>query len=431
MVEEKVYCETSGCSANQARGSVIKGILKNSRLQLVETSRNATTVILNTCAIKQPTENRILHRIKEFKETGKTLIVAGCLPMVLSKKIRLIDSNVSLVGPHTLDQMDSIVRSTASGERVTNLDWTSHDYLLKPRVLNGLSATVPIAKGCIGNCTYCVDKRIFGELVSFPRSKILKEVQRLVENGIREIRLSGQDTGPWGQERGENLAMLLKGVSELEGEFMVRVGMASPDTFHEVVDQVIEVIKKDQRFYRFFHLPVQSGSNEILRKMNRNYKREVFVSLVQKIRKELNEPTIVTDVIVGFPGESTDDFKHTLSLIKQTEPEKVNISRYNDRPKVSARKMEGHLPSNIKKTRSTELTTLSEKISLQKNEKLIGQTVNCLLLEEDTKNKRYLGRTAHYVKVGVKSEEQLKKGSWAKVKITDATPRTVYGKVSN
>lgn len=409
---------------------MIKGILKNAGLKLVETPRNATTVILNSCAIKKPTEDRMLHRIKEFKETGKNLIVAGCLPMVLSKKIRLIDSNVSLVGPHTLDHIDDVVRRTATGDQVMNLDWTSHDYLLKPRALNDLSATVPIAKGCIGNCTFCVDKRIFGELVSFPPSKILKEVQRLVENGIKEIRLSGQDTGPWGQERGENLAMLLRKISELEGKFMIRVGMASPDTFQEVADRVLEVMKNDKRFYKFFHLPVQSGSNKILRKMNRNYEREEFVTLVRKIRAQLNEPTIVTDVIVGFPGETTEDFKHTVNLINDTEPEVVNVSRYNDRPHVPARKMEDHLPSKVKKTRSKKLAALSEKISLQRNEKLIGATVNCLLLEKDTKNERYLGRTPHYVKVGVNSEEQLKKGSWVKVKITDATPRTVYGKIS-
>lgn len=430
MGKGNVYCETTGCAANQARGSVIKGILKNNGWELVKEATRADVVVLNTCVIKKPTEDKMLYRIKELNEKGKKLVVAGCLPYVLQERIRSIAPNASLITPHSLDNIDKIVDEKAKGGASIKLDKKAKNYLLSPRMLkNPYIGTVTIGKGCVGNCTYCVDKAIFGRLVSFPKAKIISEIKRLVRQGVKEIRLSGQDTGPWGEDRDENLATLLREISQLTGDFQIRLGMASPNTFLKVADQVVEVIKNDKRFYRFFHLPLQSGSNAILKKMNRKYEKSDFINLASKLRENLKNLTLVTDIIVGFPGETERDFRKTKETIKEVKPESVNISRYNDRPKVPARKMEGHLPSKVKKERSRELTMLVEEISLEKNESKIGETINCLLLGKDVKEKNYLGRTRNYTMVGVNEENRVELGSWVTVQVNDATSRALYGKV--
>lgn len=423
----KVYCETTGCSANQSRGNVVQGILKHAGFRLVENPEKASIIVLNTCVIKKPTQDSILYRVKELKRKNNTLVIASCLPFVLKEKLLSIAPQASLVGPHNLDKIDEIVKKRLNGEQVIKIERNENDYLLRPRLINGITATVPISKGCVGNCSYCVDKIIFGDLTSFPSERIIKEVQRLLEKGVREIRLSGQDTGPWGKDRNKNLPSLLQKIAKIEGEFQIRLGMASPDTFLEVADQVLEIMKSDQRFYRFFHLPVQSGSNKILKRMNRHYTRRDFINLIKTIRSKFSQPTIMTDIIVGFPGESEHDFKKTQQLLQKTEPESVNISRYNDRPRVPASHLNGHKSSQVKKTRSESVASLTRRISLRKNKKKIGNKVDCLVLKWDKMHKRYLGRTQNYTQVGVKTSKEVNLGSWITVKIEEATSRTLYG----
>lgn len=430
MGKENIYCETTGCAANQTRGSVIKGLLKDNGWELVEEATKADVVVLNYCVIKKPTEDKMLYRIQELNEKGKKLVVTGCLPYVLQERIRKIAPNASLIGPHSLGNIEKFVDDKTEGRSRIKLEKNSKNYLLLPRELkNPYVGTVTISKGCVGNCTYCVDKIIFDDLVSFPKAKIVSEIKRLVRQGVKEVRLSGQDTGPWGKDRGKNLATLLREISQLTGNFQIRLGMASPDTFLEVADQVVAVMKNNKRFYRFFHLPLQSGSNLILEKMNRNYEKSDFIDLARKIRENFKNPTLVTDIIVGFPGETERDFRKTKEIIREVRPESVNISRYNDRPQVPARKINGHLPSKVKKERSQELTRIVEEISLEKNESKVGETVNCLLLGKDRKEKNYLARTRNYTLVWVKEKNSVELGSWTTVHVNDATSRALYGKV--
>jgi len=417
---------------NQQDSEIIAGILEEIGFSQTTDPKSADVVILNTCIVKKPTEDRMIDRIRKLSRLGKKLIVAGCMAEALPEKIRKLAPNASILSPHHYDKLPLLIENLING---SNFEARGLRYLdkskLPRKIRKTLYAPVTISQGCLGSCTFCITKIARGHLRSYPIQSVLNEIKRLIKAGVKEIRLTGQDTGSYGLDLGLNLSDLLQEINNIEGDFIVRLGMANPDTILPIIDNVIDIFKNSDKFYKYFHLPVQSGSDKILKIMRRKYTVDEFIDLIKYIRKKLGEETtIATDIIVAFPGENSEDFQATLELLEHLKPDIVNISRYGDRPKTLASRMYPKIHSGIAKKRSIEVTRLVRKISLEKNRKYIGKIIPVITLEKDGvlgDKCRLLGRTKNYKLVSLTTDEYNVMGTWVKAKIETTTWKVLYG----
>ncbi|MHA1665380.1 MAG: tRNA (N(6)-L-threonylcarbamoyladenosine(37)-C(2))-methylthiotransferase [Candidatus Njordarchaeales archaeon] len=424
----KIFIISYGCAINQAHTEIMKGLLKKEGFILVDNEGSADLIIMNTCSIKKPTEEKILARAASLIRNGKKLIIAGCLPISDPARIHKLHPNISIVGPYDFLKIADVVKAALSNKNEVIVSRSDFNPLLKPRVLNNsLIAVIPIARGCLGACTYCIDKLIWGRLKSYPKEDIVKTVQNFVKNGVKEIRLSGQDTGPYGWDLGYSLIELLDDILEIPDFFKIRIGMASPDTIMKIIDDLVKTMSRDNRIYRYLHIPVQSGSDRILRLMNRKYSVDDFKNLIKFIRNKLgNNVTIATDIITAFPTEREEDHQATLALLNELKFDIVNLSRYGDRPGVPASKIYPKVHSKIAKRRSQEIHQTIKKISLDKNKSYLNKTLPALILEHD--NGSLIGRLDNY-KLIIVPYEQSVLGSETYIRITDVTWKTLYGRV--
>ncbi|MHA1609761.1 MAG: tRNA (N(6)-L-threonylcarbamoyladenosine(37)-C(2))-methylthiotransferase [Candidatus Njordarchaeales archaeon] len=421
----RVAVITTGCAVNQAYSEILMGLLTTASYELVENPAEADLIIINACAIKKPTEDRMLALIKRFSEGKKKIIASGCLAELVPDRIKKIAPNASIIGAYNLMRIPEIIPRVLRGEIIELLERQDFEPLLHPRILlKKYIGVVPIARGCVGHCTYCVDKRIWGELKSYPKEKILQEIRRLLSRGVKEIRLSGQDTGPYGWDLGYTLVDLLRDAVEIPGDFRIRIGMMSPDTAIKIIDDLLDLMKHTDKIYKYLHIPVQSGSNRVLRRMNRKYTVEDFIDLIKKIRKELGfDTTIATDIITGFPGETEEDHKASIELLEKVKPDIVNLSRYGDRPGVPSSKLYPKIHSRILKRRSRELTETIRRISFERNREYIGKVCDVLLLEKDGNSLR--GRLYNYKLVITRGNDNAL-GKWVKLRIAGATWKTLH-----
>ena len=425
----RVYIETSGCAINRFYSEVLAGLLRDKCFTLVDRPDHADIIVLNACVIKKPTEDRMIARAKSLYKLNAHLIISGCLAEMLSSRLRKMFPKASVIGIHNIARIPELIEKIEPKEPILLINEPEPypDMLVKPRILEKpYIAVVPIAKGCLGSCTYCIDKLIWGHLKSYPREKIIEEIKQLVNKGIKEIRLSGQDTGPYGWDLGYTLADLLADISNIPGDFMIRIGMASPDTLMRIIDDLLDIMVSEKRIYRYIHIPVQSGSNRILKLMQRKYRAEDFEELVKTIRSRLGETvTIATDIISSFPTESEEDHNATIELLKRVKPDIVNLSRYGDRPGVPSSKIYPKVHSGVSKRRTREIYNVIRKISLEKNRRYVGEKLDVLLLDKE--NSRLLGRTINYRIVAIPENSTLQLGKWVKVEINDATWKVLYG----
>ncbi|HDJ96655.1 MAG TPA: tRNA (N(6)-L-threonylcarbamoyladenosine(37)-C(2))-methylthiotransferase, partial [Candidatus Aenigmarchaeota archaeon] len=307
---KKVYMEIYGCAANQADFEIAAGLLKRAGFKLTKSPKDSDLNLIFTCNVKVPTEQRMIYRIEELTKTGKPLIVAGCMPMVQRDLIERINPKASLIGPHSIHKIVDIVERTIKREKVVSLSYEKTVKVCLPRVRrNPIIAIVPIAEGCAWQrCTYCIVKYERGKLFSFPERLIVKEVESSVKEGCKEIWITSQDNACYGLDIGTDLPKLLNSITKVKGKFYVRVGMMNPVYVKNFVDRLINSYKSS-KIFKFLHLPAQSGSNRILKAMKRGYSIKDFVRIVEKFRKRFKLLTLSTDIIVGFPGESEEDFE--------------------------------------------------------------------------------------------------------------------------
>ncbi|MFP4116181.1 MAG: tRNA (N(6)-L-threonylcarbamoyladenosine(37)-C(2))-methylthiotransferase [Candidatus Aenigmatarchaeota archaeon] len=415
----KVYLETYGCAANQAHSEVMKGLLSRAGGQVVENEDIADMLILNSCIVKSPTENRIIHRLKEWKEEypNKEMIIAGCMPQAEYDRTVEFAPHASLVGPNNCRDIAKAVRKTMEGERVEYLDGRREEKLCLPRIRgNDLIDICEIAQGCPGNCSYCQVKFAKGGLKSYDPDKIVKEVSQSLNVGCREVWITAQDTASYGRDIGTSLPELLEKITKLSGNFRVRVGMMNVNTLKPILDELIEVYKSE-KIYSFLHLPLQSGSDKILEKMNRKYTVEEWKKVVKRFRKEVPELNLWTDVIVGFPGETGEEFKDTKEVLKDLRPEHTNVSRFGARPGTEAKEME-QLDTEVKKSRSEELSELVKKISKEEKGNLVEEKRKVLVLGKEEGKNQWKGRDTSYRPVVLDSKEDLK-GKFVTVVVED------------
>lgn len=411
---------TYGCAMNQADSEMMAGLLGK---QGIKVGEKGEVVIVNTCTVKAPTERKVLKKLEELEKEGKKVIVTGCLPLVTPEVAEKFEK-FSFLGTNVCDIVEA-VKKIEKGERFVKISRKKENLLPKVRK-NPFIEIIPIAQGCISKCAYCCVKLARGKLNSVPQEKIVSQVKSALSEGVKEMWLTAQDTGCYGLDRGEDLPSLLREVSQIPGNFKVRVGMMNPNHALRFLPELISAYK-GEKLYKFLHLPVQSGNDEVLEKMNRKYEVEALKKIVEEFRKEIPKITLSTDVILGFPGETKKQFQDSLDLIQEIKPDVLNISRYWDRPRTKAKEMNG-FPSRITKDRSREMNKIFQKIGKEQNEKKWLGWEGKVLVSQKGKPGSYKGRNFAYRPVVIKSEKNLL-GKWFKLKIEKVTYYDLRGEV--
>jgi MiaB-like tRNA modifying enzyme len=290
----------------------------------------------------------------------------------------------------------------------------------------GTSAILPIAQGCLGACSYCITRFARGKLLSYPVDELLAEFEKRLKRGAKEILVTAQDTACYGRDIGSSLPELLSEMLELPGNFRIRVGMMNPDWLAPIADGLMDVFE-DPRVYRFLHVPVQSGSDVVLSAMRRGYTAEEYLSLVGNIRSRYPEISISTDMIAGFPGETEEDHRKSVDLLRVLRADTVNITRFSPRPGTRAAEMD-QVNGRLIKARSTELTDVKNEVELANNEELIGRTFRVLVTEEG-KEGSVIARTDNYRPVGM--AEDIRLGTFCEAEITGCSPTYLIGRTLN
>ena len=429
--KKNVWIEAYGCSANIADSEIIAGTLNNHGYNIVNCIDNSDLNIMVTCSVKDSTEHKMLHRIKQLTVDNKPLLVAGCLTKTERKKIEKINPNVSLLGPNSLDKSVEAVDLTLSNNKMVFLDDSSAEKVNLPKLrINKSISIVEIASGCLSNCSFCQTKISKGTLKSYRPGSILSQIKNDVIDGCNEIWLTSTDNGCYGKDINSNLVELLKLCTQIEGNYKLRVGMLNPMYLSEILHDLISVYKNEEKIFKFLHIPVQSGSNKILKQMYRGHDINIFKKAIYEFRKFIPEITIATDVIVGFPNETENDFKLTIDLVKESEPDIVNISKYSQRSGTVSSRLK-NISSDQKKLRSTILHNLSRDISRRRNILWKGW-IGDVYIDEIT-NTLVQGRNYAYKSVIINNTDTLNLGvgQIIKVKVIDSSQYSLFAEFLN
>lgn len=411
----KIFLMTQGCSLNVADSETIRALLEEAGHNFQEIEEGADLVIINSCTVKSSPEQRVFHYIRKHSKRGlldreqqnsnetkeenvrklyaTKLLITGCVPQADKNNEHF--KNVSTLGPEALGNIVDVVEQTLRGKIVH--DYARHDddrLALPVKRKHKHIGILPINSGCLSACTYCKTKQARGHLHSYTEESIVNRFRTLVNEGVKEIWLTSQDTAVYGMDTGNSLAGLLRRLLEKEGDYRIRIGMANPKYLINQLDELIEILK-DERVFTFLHIPVQAGSNKVLQDMKRMNTKEEFITICKKLTKELPNITIATDIIIGFPTETEEDFEETIALLEETKISVVNRSKFYSRPNTPAAKLK-LLPTNIVKERSLRLQKVCERIARKHNKQAIGKEFSVLIDEEGKKEGTLTGRTNNY-----------------------------------
>ncbi|WP_400204100.1 tRNA (N(6)-L-threonylcarbamoyladenosine(37)-C(2))-methylthiotransferase [Candidatus Methanomassiliicoccus intestinalis] len=406
----KVYVESYGCTMNHGEGEKIETTMSLLGHEIVSDPSDADLIVLNTCTVITETQNRMLKRAKEISEDGKKLIISGCMASIQPEDLISVAPNAQIIDPKNYHKLPSLVGNGDGLPVIKNPTITS---------------ILPIAQGCLGSCTYCITRFARGTLCSYPLQDLVSEAKSLIQTGTKELLVTAQDTACYGFDTGSTLTDLITSLTSLDGRFMIRIGMMNPNNLLKILKDFMPAWM-NPKVYKFIHIPVQSGSPEVLKSMQRSYSPEEFKNLVFELRSYCPEISISTDVITGFPGETDADHKLTMELIEDIMPDTVNVTRYSARPNTPAASFSHQVPGWISKDRSRELTKLRFKISESKNNSQIGKDFSGIV-SEIGKPGTMIVRTNSYRPVVIC--EKLPLGSEVRVRITDSKSTYLIGEI--
>jgi MiaB-like tRNA modifying enzyme len=414
--------KTFGCSSNRAETAALEGLLGDGGFEVVYEAASAEAVVINTCTVRRDTELRVMKYI--FSLSGKMIVVTGCMAEAQPATIAAAFPQASIVSPHNLPM---VAKALAAGQRSVFLGHASTPLGPAPYG-KGVRHVVTISRGCLGECTYCIVRVAKGRLASVSPDKIVSSISLAVGKGAREVLISAQDTGVYGNDIGTDLPALLHSMTRLTGDFRVRLGMFNPSSVAPFLQRLIEAYDAE-KLYKFAHVPVQSGSNSVLRGMGRQYGVDDFRRVITSLRSRHPEMTLFTDIMVGFPGESEDDFKATCLLLEEIKPDKTHIARFSPRPRTPASQMR-QLPEDVRKKRSAILTEISRRVQLGINSQWIGRVVNATVVDSFAKG-GMIARTDEYKTVAIKGLEISRMGKRVETIICSATPFFLIGEISH
>ncbi|ABR48812.1 MiaB-like tRNA modifying enzyme YliG [Alkaliphilus metalliredigens QYMF] len=434
-----VYVESLGCSKNLIDAEVMLGILNQYGYKLTNNEVKADVIIVNTCgfieAAKEESINKIIELGQLKKDKLKLLIVAGCLgeryQKDLLEELPEVDAIVGTGGYH---EIVKVIHQTMKGQRIVEIGDINRPYdetLPRIQTTASHSAYIKISDGCDNYCTYCIIPKLRGKYRSRKMENIIQEAQTLANNGVKEIILIAQDTTRYGIDLYDEyrLSALLDKLSEVEGIQWIRILYCYPEM---ITDELIATIKNNDKVCKYIDIPIQHCSTKILKLMNRRTSKEEIVSLIEKLKKNVPNIVIRTSIIVGFPGESEEDFNELKAFIEDIKFDRLGVFTYSQEEGTPAAQLAEQVPSELKESRQKILMELQQRISLNKNRLYIGQSIEVLIEEEIAEKTEYLGRSQGDAPeidgiVYVKSTVPLCVGQIVKVKIENALEYDLMG----
>ncbi|MDT3434435.1 tRNA (N(6)-L-threonylcarbamoyladenosine(37)-C(2))-methylthiotransferase [Haloarcula sp. 1CSR25-25] len=412
----RYHIETYGCTSNRGETQQIEQALREGGHHPADGPEAADVAILNTCTVLEKTERNMLARAKELeKETPADLVITGCMALAQGEQFRNADVDAEVL------HWDDVPQYVLNGECPTVTPDTE-------TVLNGVVGILPIARGCMSDCSYCITKQATGRIESPSVDENVEKARALVHAGAKEVRITGQDTGVYGWDTNQGTSLLPELLdricSDIDGDFRVRVGMANPKGLHGVREELAAVFAEHDELYNFIHAPVQSGSDDVLADMRRQHAVSEYLEVVETLDDRLDYWTLSTDFIVGFPTEEPADHEQSMALLRETRPEKINVTRFSKRPGTDAADMKG-LGGQTKKDRSKEMSEAKMELMAEAYEEMVGRTSSVLLVEDGT-DESLVGYDEAYRQVVIADAQErgLEIGDTVAVEIT--SHNTVY-----
>ena len=430
-LNKKIYIETLGCQMNKSDTERIIGIMSHFGYEKSD-EENADFLIVNTCSIRQLSEDKAYSKLGYWgakKRHGKNIKIGicGCVAQQEGEKLLKKFPYVDLVfGTHNIYELPNLLKEEGRVCAIRNKAVEESEFnIIRNKNIN---AWLPIMEGCNNFCTYCVVPYTRGRERSRTVENIIKEAKQIIKEGFKEITLLGQNVDSYGKDLDgkPTFAYLLSELDKLEGNFRIRFTTSYPT---DITDEVINVVKNGAKICECFHIPMQSGNNRILKMMNRRYNVEQYTEIVRKIQQEIENVTVTSDFIAGFPSETEEEFQDTIKQIKLLGLDYSNTAAYSPRPNTPAGKMvDKFIPDEIKKRRLQELNEAVKEASFNSNKKFIGKTLEVLVEKEKEENgaKTLEGRLRNNKVVHFKSEKHSV-GDFVNVKLIKASTWCIFG----
>ena len=439
-MSKKATVITYGCQMNVNESAKMKQILQTMGYEIVDDIDDSDLVFLNTCTVREGAAVKVygklgdLKRLKE-KKNGKMIIgVTGCLAQEVRDEFIKKTPYVDLVlGNQNIGRIPDIIERLEKGEDVHVVMVEDEDEL--PQRVDAdfgddIVASISITYGCNNYCTFCIVPYVRGMERSVPLHEIVQDVKKYTEKGYKEILFLGQNVNSYGNDLADetdNFAKLLRESAKIEGDFWIKYVSPHPKDF---TDEVIEAIADNSKIARMLHLPLQSGSTKILNAMNRGYTKEEFITLAKKIKEKIPDIGLTTDIIVGFPGETEEDFQDTMDVVNEVGFENAFMFMYSKRSGTPAATMEEQVDEQVKSERLQQLMRLQNYKAKEESQKYLGKTVKVLVEGPSRKNPEMLtGRTSTHKIVLFKSDRTDLKGKFVHTRIYEAKTWTLYGEL--
>jgi len=441
MLPKKLYIETYGCQMNVSDSEIVGSIMKDDGYEQNDSPEDADVIFINTCSIRDNAEQRVRKRLREIKALKKknpnlTVGILGCMAERLKEKLIEEQEFVDLiVGPDAYRELPNMIKTVKTGRKAVNVLLSEEETYAEIEPVrygdNGISAFISIMRGCQNWCTYCVVPFTRGKERSRDPETIVKEAQDLFAKGYKEVTLLGQNVNSYIWNKGEENQVafhdLLRMVSEVSPQLRVRFSTSHPK---DISDDLIKTIAAHHNICDYIHLPVQSGSSAVLKKMHRRYTREWYMDRIEAIKKYIPEAGISTDIIAGFCTETEEDHQQTLSLMEWVGYDYAFMFKYSERPDtIAAKKFEDDVPEEVKSRRLQEIIDLQQKMSLANNKKDIGKTFEVLVEKESKKSADQMAGRNSQNKMIVFPKGKSKPGDYVHVKVHDCTAATLMGEI--
>lgn len=434
---KKVFIETYGCQMNQSDSEIVGAIVQENGYQLTKDILEADVIFVNTCSIRENAEQRVKNRITKFehikrKKPWVKIGVLGCMAERMKDDLFVENKLLDIVvGPDAYRDIPNLLDEVDSGIKAANVllsEEETYSEIVPVRIdTNGISAFISIMRGCENFCSYCVVPYTRGKERSRDYRTILEEAKDLFSKGYREITLLGQNVNSYHFEEGEDIsfAQLMEMVAKISPLLRVRFSTSHPK---DISEDLIKIIAKYDNICNYIHLPIQSGSSNMLKKMNRKYTREDYIKKIEMIRAYIPDAAISTDIITGFCGETIDDHKETLSMMDYVGYDYAFMYNYSQRPNtIAEKKFVDDIPQEEKSRRLDEIIVKQRELSFLSNKRDLGKEYEVLVEGRSKKNKEELfGRTSQN-KVVIFRKEDLKLGQYIRVRIKDCTSGTLIG----
>lgn len=428
-----IYLKTWGCAHNNSDSEYMAGQLASYGYNITSDKSQADLWLLNSCTVKNPSEDTFRNDIQTANRLGKHVVLAGCVPQAAPKSNYL--QGLSIVGVHQIDRVIEVVEETLKGHSVrllhskkVNGKKVAGPNLALPKIRkNPLIEIIPINSGCLNACTYCKTKFARADLVSYPVDEIVERAKQVFKEGVCEIWLTSEDTGTYGRDIGSSLPQLLWQLIEVIPDgCLLRLGMTNPPYILEHLDEMANILRHP-KVYSFLHVPVQSGSDNVLADMKREYTLTDFEYIVDFLRTAVPGITIATDIICGFPTETEKDFECTMKLCAKYQFPSLFINQFYPRPGTPAAKME-RIPANLVKTRTKKLTDLFYSYEPYAYKHSIGDSHMVLVTELSHDKKYYVGHNKFYEQFLLPMDHDLL-GKLVKARIVGITKFSMLGEI--